>query len=355
MHALYSIHRKTVLALMLLAALSGCKLGGDARQSADRSVGAIGPAAVAAGGSSGPFAASASSNSASSPDAALWLALPAGQVEYYPPGEYLKGGFPVAPEPVVARFEPGVSIMKRQVSQAEYAACVKARACRPLDKLQRDAVSPDLPAVGVSWRDATAYAEWLSSKAGRRHRLPAYEEWVYAAGPDYKEDLVQEAFDPADPAQRWIAEYKLETQRKTSVDAALRPFGGFGENSAGMQDMAGNVWDWTDTCHTRRNLDLTETAGLGQAGASQDRGDGPAALTLGEPRSSIAADGGDATFTSGARNCGIRVVAGPHRSYIADFIRDPKGGACSVGVPPSNLGFRLVREDGSTALRKRGA
>jgi hypothetical protein len=43
-------------------------------------------------------------------------------------------------------------------------------------------------------------------------------------------------------------------------------------------------------------------------------------------------------------NCGLRVVAGPHRSYITDFIRDPKGGACSVGIPPSNLGFRLVRD-----------
>ena len=28
------------------------------------------------------------------------------------------------------------------------------------------------------------------------------------------------------------------------------------------------------------------------------------------------------------------------------FVRDAMGGGCSVGVPPDNLGFRLVRERG---------
>jgi hypothetical protein len=28
------------------------------------------------------------------------------------------------------------------------------------------------------------------------------------------------------------------------------------------------------------------------------------------------------------------------------FVRNPKSGGCSVGTPPDNLGFRLVREQG---------
>ena len=40
-----------------------------------------------------------------------------------------------------------------------------------------------------------------------------------------------------------------------------------------------------------------------------------------------------------------RVVEGSHRTYITDFIRDARAGGCAVGLPPSNLGFRLVRED----------
>jgi hypothetical protein len=60
-------------------------------------------------------------------------------------------------------------------------------------------------------------------------------------------------------------------------------------------------------------------------------------------RQSVDADGhllGDAVT-----NCGVRVVEGQHRTYITDFIRDARAGGCSVGIPPANLGFRLVRED----------
>ncbi|MYN13993.1 SUMF1/EgtB/PvdO family nonheme iron enzyme [Pusillimonas sp. TS35] len=242
-------------------------------------------------------------------DGLEFVVLPPAEVFYYPPGEYLEDGYPVNPPQYVATFERDVKIARRQVSQAEYAACVRAGACKPLDRAFRENTAPDLPAIGISWRDATAYAQWLSQKTGHHFRLPVYEEWVYAAGSAYKEDVLLGNFNPADPAQRWLAEYTLETQRKTSVDPAVRPFGSFGENDRGLLDMAGNVWDWTDTCHTRRKI------------------------------------GGDGLLDATGDNCGIRVTAGPHRSYITDFIRDPKSGACSVGVPPSNLGFRLVLDE----------
>jgi hypothetical protein len=29
---------------------------------------------------------------------------------------------------------------------------------------------------------------------------------------------------------------------------------------------------------------------------------------------------------------------------MTDFIRDPRAGGCAAGVPPANLGFRLVIE-----------
>ena len=43
-------------------------------------------------------------------------------------------------------------------------------------------------------------------------------------------------------------------------------------------------------------------------------------------------------------NCGVHVVAGFHRTYMSNFIRDGKSGGCAIGLPPDNLGFRLVRE-----------
>ncbi|RTZ45660.1 hypothetical protein EKL30_06485 [Candidimonas sp. SYP-B2681] len=242
-------------------------------------------------------------------DKTALITIEAGEFSYYPAGDYLLGGNPVNPPLRKMRFDSDFQIMKRQVSQAEYAECVNEGACKQLDKPHRAMVAPDLPAVGISWRDARAYAVWISARTRHHYRLPTYAEWVYAAGSAYKEDVVSNLTDGSDPAQRWLFEYKLETQRKATTDAAPKPFNSFGTNSTGLSDMAGNVWDWTDSCHTRQPMDQ---------------------------------DG--VTTSKRSENCGIRVVAGKHRSYISDFIRDPKGGACSVGVPPSNLGFRLVRD-----------
>jgi hypothetical protein len=50
-------------------------------------------------------------------------------------------------------------------------------------------------------------------------------------------------------------------------------------------------------------------------------------------------------------NCGVRVVQGAHRTYMTDFIRDPRTGGCAAGVPPANLGFRLVVETGFPGMR----
>jgi hypothetical protein len=43
-------------------------------------------------------------------------------------------------------------------------------------------------------------------------------------------------------------------------------------------------------------------------------------------------------------NCGVRIVEGQHRAYMTDFIRVANAAGCAVGVPPDNLGFRLVVE-----------
>ncbi len=239
------------------------------------------------------------------------LRLPAGEVSYRPSDTTLRGGYPVTPAPLTARFPRGLSIMKHQVSQAEYAACVKAGGCKPLDGAHRGAGAPDMPAVGVSWTDASAYAAWLSARTGRRWRLPTYPEWVYAAGEAFREQAaLPDAGD--DPAQRWLAEYDAQSNRQRE-DAEVRAFGAYGVNASGLMDMAGSVWDWTSDCHAVRVLD----APAGEA------------------------DGG--------RNCGIRIAAGRHVAYLPDFIRDPKSGACSVGLPPANLGLRLVLDEAAVA------
>ena len=161
--------------------------------------------------------------------------------------------------------------------------------------------------VGVSWRDATAYAEWMTNKTGVPHRLPTDEEWVFAAGEKASDEALPLA-DPLDPAQAWIARYDAETNRARPGALDPQPVGTFGRNANGLDDIGGNVWEWTNTCFLRMTLE--------PAGASR------------------------VTNT----NCGVRVVQGAHRTYMTDFIRDPRTGGCAAGVPPANLGFRLVVE-----------
>ncbi|MFW8565516.1 formylglycine-generating enzyme family protein [Orrella sp. 11846] len=229
--------------------------------------------------------------------------IPAGTFQYQIAGSFVENGLPTDAPSVQGAIDKDIRVMTRQVSQAEYMQCVSDGACGALDKGFRNFMSGDAPAVGISWLDATDYAKWLSEKTGQDWRLPTYEEWVRAAADKYEEEGTLESA-PDNPAVRWLAEYDRETSRRQDRIKATQPFGYFGTNEYGLQDMAGNVWEWTDTCfHTYRDGEHVK------------------------------------------ENCGVRVLAGAHVAAMPDFIRDPKTGACSIGLPPTNLGFRLVRDD----------
>jgi formylglycine-generating enzyme required for sulfatase activity len=202
--------------------------------------------------------------------------------------------------------------MRAQVSEVEFAHCVSDGACRPLRR--KGAGRPGMPATGVSWEDATSYARWLSAKTGEAWRLPTDEEWVFAAGSRATDDAIET--DAAGFSGRWLAKYERESERDRTGDRAPRPIGSFGVNEHGLVDLEGTVWEWTDTCFVRQSLD------------DDNRPVGTATV-----------------------NCGVRVVQGAHRTYASNFIRDARGGGCSVGAPPDNLGFRLVREEGSWLSR----
>jgi formylglycine-generating enzyme required for sulfatase activity len=224
-------------------------------------------------------------------------------VSYRLAGDFTRAGRTAEAPLVSLRFERPISIMKHQVSASDYQRCVDAGSCRPLEA--GVAIAADRPAVRVSWRDADSYAAWLSRKTGWRYRLPSDEEWAFAAGSRYVDDGLP--LDESDPSRRWIARYERESERG-QVDDAVRPFGSFGVNENGLLDASGNVWEWTSTCFVRTALDA---AGNG---------------------------------VSNNANCGVRVAEGAHRAYVTDFIRDARAGGCAAGVPPANLGFRLVRE-----------
>ena len=226
-----------------------------------------------------------------------------GSASYRVNGDFTHAGKQAAAPLVQVSLPRPLAIMKHQVSSADYQRCVDDGACRALDR--GVVIAADRPAVQISWHDANGYAAWLSRKTGETWRLPTDEEWAFAAGSKFKDDGV--TIDDNDPSKRWIARYEREADRAPSAPGT-RTFGAFGTNENGLQDVGGNVWEWTASCFVRRVLD----------------------------------DAGK--VVSESPNCGVRVVEGQHRAYVTDFIRDAKAGGCAVGVPPDNLGFRLVVE-----------
>jgi len=226
--------------------------------------------------------------------------------DYRQAGYFSQAGRPVdAPLVAVVRTSM-LHIMKQQVTAAEYDRCVAEAKCMPRPSFGSS--DPNLPVVQLSWDDATAYASWLSAKTGETWRLPTDEEWAFAAGSRFHDDALSVAAS-RDPSVRWLARSEKESEQE-ALDQRPRPAGAFGTNEYGLLDLSGNVWEWTNTCFIRQSLDAKGKP----AGAS-------------------------------TANCGVRVVEGEHRTYVTDFIRDARGGGCAVGKPPSNLGFRLVRED----------
>lgn len=232
--------------------------------------------------------------------------IAAGLQDYRPAGTF-RQGTRLVDAPVQRRQVPALEIMKNHVSEQDYAACTLDGACAaaPSNGL------PDLPQSNVNHADAVAYAAWLSARTGQDWRLPTDTEWLRAAGDRALDDGLAADANGADPSRRWIASYLREVDLRGKADLEPHPQGHFGLNDHGVADIAGNVWEWTETCF--QNGTLTDT--------------------------------GDA-IAEASDYCGVRAVQGKHRAFVIDFIRDARVGGCAAGVPPDYLGFRLVRDAG---------
>ena len=97
------------------------------------------------------------------------------------------------------------------------------------------------PVINVSWEDAVAYAEWLSTQTGQRYRLPTEAEWEYAAR--------------AGSTTKYSWGNKIGRNRANCDgcgsqwdDEKTAPVGSFSPNSWGLHDMHGNLWEWVQDC-----------------------------------------------------------------------------------------------------------
>ncbi|MFO1488509.1 MAG: bifunctional serine/threonine-protein kinase/formylglycine-generating enzyme family protein [Verrucomicrobiota bacterium] len=138
------------------------------------------------------------------------------------------------------------------------------------------------PVVGVSWREAMAFCDWLTTReraAGRlttnqSYRLPTLAEWFKAAGtnrfvwgdawpPAAKAgNFAGEEIRPRLPAHSFLAGYN-------DGYSGTAPVGSFNPNGLGIYDLSGNV---SEFCADRDEQDRTKRRWL-VGGSWQDASD----------------------------------------------------------------------------------
>lgn len=175
------------------------------------------------------------------------------------------------------------------------------------------------PVVCINFRDAQAYVRWLSSKTGKRYRIPTEAEWEYAARAG-TESSRPWGEDPADACD-FANGTDLAALRRPNANEFdyhdcddghiyTAPAGSFRPNAFGLHDMIGNAWEWTVDCW------------IDGAPAKPQAARGPPS----------------------PEDCGRRAVRGGAWNYTPPYLRSAARLKGAVGVRIYNIGIRVVRD-----------
>lgn len=158
-------------------------------------------------------------------------------------------------QPVLQAF----AIAANDVTRGEYAEFMRASGrtaseCRaPLSLVSRlrdlswhapgFAQEDNHPVVCVSWRDALAYARWLSQKTGQNYRLPTQQEWLRVA----REITATDACSSGNVSDRARGGIGRHFDCNDGF-ANTSPVGSFPRSPLGLADLSGNVSVWMGDC-----------------------------------------------------------------------------------------------------------
>lgn len=127
-------------------------------------------------------------------------------------------------------------IDQTEVTNEQYEHCVADGQCNESRYADDNTYNgAQQPVVGVSWNDADEYCSWVGS------RLPTEAEWEYAArGVDSNSYPWGDESPNAD-----LLNYNQNVGKTTAVGS----YSPDGDSWVGASDMAGNVWEWTNSLH----------------------------------------------------------------------------------------------------------
>ena len=166
------------------------------------------------------------------------------------------------------------------------------------------------PIVAVTWDEARAFCAWIAG------RLPTEAEWEHAArggladrfypwgdeGPVCGEEPdIGERFENA---ARYDDNLSCDSN---GLQLGSWPSGSSGRNGYGLQDVAGNVWEWVNDCYA--------------------------------PYPSV-----PVTDPIGPASCNARVLRGGAWSSLRGYLRVSKRSSLSVDARSFSVGFRCARD-----------
>lgn len=134
-----------------------------------------------------------------------------------------------------------------EVTIAEWNGCVRDNACPKLGNWSKENPNPLIPASDISYEDAQAFLAWLTVQSGRAYRLPSEQEWEYASRAG-----AATAFPWGDDIGPSMANYDHTARYRGSETAPYRGYpeavNGYPANAFGLNQMQGNMWEWTAGC-----------------------------------------------------------------------------------------------------------
>jgi formylglycine-generating enzyme required for sulfatase activity len=223
------------------------------------------------------------------------------------------------------------AIGKVEVTFAEWDACVADGGCDRYRPQDRGWGRGKRPVINVSWRNAMAYAAWLSLRTGFGYRLPSEAEWEYAARA--RTETARYWGEAADGACEYENVHDMTSKRVNRFDwehhecdddhAQTAPVGWFEANGFGLHDMLGIVWEWVEDCWHDS-----------YAGAPSDGNARTRSLRTSLPEPYAPWPPGD---------CSARVLRGGSWNNFPQAVRSANRDMAGIDSRGSSIGFRVAR------------